>query len=239
MKSILLTSSSSSSSTSSSNSQTSNNFSLSVSNNNDNSKINRNRNYICDSVNENVDDDNNEITNKLLKQSNIKNQVIKSKVSAKDNDKLNHVFNSSDNENIERWQNNNLIDVKSDCFSLNLENYPLIDDNVIGNKSDKHSREKINASAPTTSTKLINLRKKNGTSLIFQRKNCSQQTKLNCEYQELEIESYKKRQSLQQWPQQKSFANNNKNKARHSWYDACNYPSRQSNEEDFESSVSI
>lgn len=260
MKSILLTSpSSSSTSTSSSNSN--NNLPLLVGTSCSNSINNsHNRKYKSDddkdtdnSVNESVVVvDKQEFTNKLLSNSNTKSQVIKSKIIAKNNDKLRH----SDNKNIfsnadyERWQkknnNNNLSDVNSDCFSLNLENHPLIDKHIeIGNESDNQSRGKIIAtataahSAAAATTKLINLRKKNGTALIFQRKISSQQQKSNCEYQDLEIESFKKRQSLQ-WPQKAAAINHsNNNKTRHySWYDACNY-TREPIEEEFENSVSF
>lgn len=262
MKSILLTSSPSSSSTSTSSSNSNNNLSLLVgsscsSSNNIISKS-HSRKYQNDdddkdkdnSVNETVVVvDKQEFTNKLLSHSNSKSQVIKSKIIAKDNDKIRR----SDNKNIfsntdyERWQkkiNNNLSDVNSDCLSLNLENHPLIDSNseVVGNESDNQSRGKINATAAnstaaTTTTKLINLRKKNGTALIFQRKISSQQQKSNCEYQDLEIESFKKRQSLQ-WPQKTVANNHNNTKTRHySWYDACNY-TREPIEEEFENSVS-
>lgn len=256
MKSILLTSSPSSSSTSTSSSNSNNNLSLLVGS----SCSSHNRKYKSDdddSVNETVVVvDKQEFTNKLLSHSNSKSQVIKSKIIAKDNDKLRR----SDNKNIfsnadyERWQkknNNNLNgDVNSECFSLTLENHPLIDNNSeIGNESDNESRGKIiattntvantAAAAATTTTKLINLRKKNGTALIFQKKISSQQQqKSNCEYQDLEIESFKKRQSLQ-WPQKTLANNHNNNKTRHySWYDACNY-TREPIQEEFENSVSF
>lgn len=267
MKSILLTSSPSSSSTSSSNSQSSsNNLSPLLSTvESCNNKSNR---KVYKSVDDDDGDDNdvsdkdidcvNETdildgkeeynANKLLIHSNNKSQVITSnnKIITKDNDKLvkKNIYMNAD---YERWKRNNNVDVnESDCFSLNLENFPLIDkSNVIVNdvSDNNYLKGKIIAANSTTSsispssTKLINLRKKNGTALIFQRKVSSNNSHSSCEYQDLEIESFKKRQSLQQWPQ----SNNNSkkfNKTRHySWYDACNY-TREPIEEEFENSVS-
>lgn len=87
-----------------------------------------------------------------------------------------------------------------------LENRPLI---VNNNKTIVESETSLTGGGKAG--KLINLRKKNGTTLIFQ--------KAANEYRELE--SYKKRRSLQQWPNTTISSNldtkNNTN--RHSWYD--------------------
>lgn len=97
------------------------------------------------------------------------------------------------------------------CF----ETQPLIENGKISVESD--------GTEVVKSVKLINLRKKNGTTLIFQKKNNAQKHPKTNEYKELE--SYKKRRSLQQWP---STGINNKsdtnNTNRHSWYDTDYYP---------------
>jgi hypothetical protein len=220
MKSILLTSTKSPSN---------NNFSLSSS---VGSHHNNRRN---ESLRHDTDDDNNVIENvdkeqynKLLSHSNnIKKQVIRNKIIAKNDDKLKRQVSGSAGG------------------GDNNENHPLIDSNVILNESDSNPK--------TAATKIINLRKKNGT-LIFQRKSCSQPkqhqqqpSSAASEYQELKIESFKKRQSLQ-WPY--SVVANNTTTAsnkfdsrnRHSysssssqWYDS-RYPNAI--EEEFENSVS-
>lgn len=263
MKSILLTSSSSSeSSTSSSNSQTSNNLSLLAESYGveENSEI-----FKVDSVKEILDDDESLtetvlVDSVLLKQCNIKKQVIKSnKFSSKNDAKLKRSDrNIYSDIKCEKRKEKTASDVSREFFALNLESHPLIEtNNVIVNENDLSSRgEKVIPSVITqvnstssTATKLINLRKKNGTTLIFQSKNCSQPsqqqlpTPENCgEYQELEIEieSYKKRQSLH-WPPYKSAISNpaKSYKSRHySWHDPRIY-SQHSIEEEFENSVSI
>lgn len=250
MKSILLTSSSSSdSSTSSSNSHTSNNLSLLAESYTVN-EDSHSETFGEGSAEEIGDDCLTEtlfVDNKLLGHSgsNIKKQVIKNnKIILKNDDKKlkrseRNIF--SDIECEKRWQKAPG-DVNSDYFSLSLENHPLIDTkNVIGSESDSlSSRGKLiptvvaQANSTTSATKLINLRKKNGTTLIFQRKNCSQPPTSDCsEYQELEIESFKKRQSLN-WPYKSAISN----KPRHfSWHDPYHY-SQHSIEEEFENSVS-
>lgn len=248
MKSILLTSSSSSdSSTSSSNSQTSNNLSLLA------------ESY---SANEDTAGHDDEIgteesltetffvENKLLAQSgsNTKKQVIKnSKIIAKNDDKLTRGDRNiySDIECEKRWQKATG-DVNSDYFSLNFETHPLIDANnvIVGEGANLSSRGAkliptvvTQANSTSSASKLINLRKKNGTTLIFQRKNCAQPANDCSEYQELEIESFKKRQSLN-WPKSAIPNHAKSNKSRHySWHDPCNY-AQHSIEEEFENSVS-
>lgn len=252
MKSILLTSSSS-------NSQTSNNLSLLAESYGveENSEI-----FKVDSVKEILDDDEGLtetvlVDSVLLKQCNIKKQVIKSnKFSSKNDAKLKRSDrNIYSDIKCEKRKEKTASDVSSEFFALNLESHPLIEtNNVIVNENDNLSSrgEKVIPSVitqvnSTSSTKLINLRKKNGTTLIFQSKNCSQPsqqqlpTPENCgEYQELEIESYKKRQSLH-WPPYKSAISNpaKSYKSRHySWHDPRIY-SQNSIEEEFENSVSI
>ncbi|KAG5679460.1 hypothetical protein PVAND_009025 [Polypedilum vanderplanki] len=187
---------------------------------------------VDNNVIENVDKEH--YNNKLLSHSNnIKKQVIRNKIISKNDDKLKRVSTSVTGAD-------------------NNENHPLIESNLILNESDSNNQK--------TATKLINLRKKNGTTLIFQRKNHSQ-PKQQCqqqqpaalvsasEYQELKKESFKKRQSLQ-WPysvvsnnttNNTTTSNNNKfdNRNRHSytsslpWYDS-RYPNAI--EEEFENS---
>ncbi len=239
MKSILLTSSSSSeSSTSSSNLQTSNNLSL----------IGESHKSVAKE--ENIGDvdvlkETIFVETKLLNHGNIKKQgFLKNNKIVSKND--NHLKRGDKNiiECEEKWQN------AGSEYSLSLENHSLINsNNVIINESENNSSKKLKStvvtsgnSASTTTTKLINLRKKNGTTLIFQRKNYSQQSQIpatDCsEYQELEIESFKKRQSLN-WPHRSNISSHTKsNKSRHySWHDPCNYSTRSIAEE-FESSVS-
>lgn len=258
MKSILLTSSKSSS----------NNISLSSVGSHNHRKINSNRHDIGGvdddndgddgsgvSVTETVDKEQYNNNNKLLSHSNnIKKQVIRNKIIAKNDDKLKRVSSSSsscgsdnnkNNSEDQRWLKNNKNTIsdnnisggnsvnKNESLSSDLENYPLIDNNVILNESDSNQK-----TSTTATTKLINLRKKNGTTLIFQRKNCSQTKQATVagsnEYQELEIESFKKRQSLQ-WPYS-VVSNRFDSKNRHySWYDS-RYP--HAIEEEFENSVS-
>jgi hypothetical protein len=157
----------------------------------------------------------------------------------------NIIRHNSSGDNILSDSNN---DVNDESLSESLENYPLIENNVIANESDSNKT--------TSATKLINLRKKNGTTLIFQRKSfktqqtthpqSQSQTSLSStsvtaaanEYQELEIESFKKRQSLQ-WPL--GVVSNNHHKfdsknRHHSWYDS-RY--QHAIEEEFENSVSF
>jgi hypothetical protein len=176
--------------------------------------------------------------------SNSKKQVIKS-----------NNFNSKNEEKLQH-SDHSKIECESEYSSLNLESHPLIEtNNVIAHERDNLSSRgeklipslvtQVNSTTPTTATKLINLRKKNGTTLIFQRKNCSQhsqqqQTQVDCsEYQELEIESFKKRQSLQR--SYKSAVTNHvksyKSRHHYSWYDPHHY-SQQSIEEEFDNSVS-
>lgn len=153
--------------------------------------------------------------NKLF--SNSRKQVIRNRYSVKsDVDKVKRVT-SSDNNNDD--EHRRLIKLQtSDNSSAEpeyLENHPLIVDNNISGEIDPLSGGKA--------AKLINLRKKNGTTLIFQRKSSAQKTPIANEYQELE--SFKKRRSLQQWPNT-ALTNqpDTQNANRHSWYDSDYYP---------------
>lgn len=139
--------------------------------------------------------------------SNSKKQVIRSRYSVKsDVERVKRVSNDAcGGKSVERVTNN-LADAEY------LENRPLIIDTKISVESETQPSVK--------SVKLINLRKKNGTTLVFQKK--SKHLKAN-EYQELE--SYEKRRSLQQWPNTGlNDSNEAKNANRHSWYDSNYYP---------------
>lgn len=147
--------------------------------------------------------------NKLF--SNSKKQVIRSRCSV---DKLKRVSSSDSKSEC-------LIKLKSSDSDY-LENRPLI------GESKSFSVESENHKA----VKLINLRKKNGTTLIFQRKS---KQKAN-EYRELE--SLKKRRSLQQWPNAGSTNVAITNANRHSWYDPDYYPRAIEEEfDDFDVSI--
>lgn len=147
--------------------------------------------------------------NKLF--TNSKKQVIRSRCSV---DKLKRVSSSDSKSEC-------LVKVKS-SESDYLENRPLI------GESKSFSVESENHKA----VKLINLRKKNGTTLIFQRKS---KQKAN-EYRELE--SLKKRRSLQQWPNAGSTNVSLTNANRHSWYDPDYYPRAIEEEfDDFDVSI--
>lgn len=253
MKSILLISSSSESSTSSSNLQTFNNLSLlaeSCSVEENNSEI-----FKETSVKETLSDES--LTEKtlvesvLLTKNNIKKQIINNKLSLKSDPKLKRSDRDlySDSKCEKRKHK-----TASEVNSENLENRPLIEKkNITLNESDNpfSKGEKLLPSVITqanstssTATKLINLRKKNGTTLIFQSKNYSQQSQQqstsenHCEYQELEIESFKKRQSLH-WPKSAISSHSKSYKSRHySWHDP-HYFSQHSIKEEFENSVSF
>lgn len=154
--------------------------------------------------------------NKLF--SNSKKQVIRNRCSAKgDVDKVKRVAgdvcDGISSERLTKVQPNDIADAEY------LDNRPLIIDSKISVESETQPSGK--------SVKLINLRKKNGTTLIFQKK--SKNPKAN-EYQELE--SFKKRRSLQQWPNTGFNASSDtRNANRHSWYDSDYYP--QAIEEEF------
>lgn len=141
--------------------------------------------------------------NKLF--SNSKKQVIRSRCSVKSD----VCDGKSDTVDQRR-----LIKLKASDNSVEsdfLENRPLIDGK--GKASEGVENQLKTA-------KLINLRKKNGTTLIFQKKS---KQKAN-EYRELE--SLKKRRSLQQWPNNAGSTNvaDARNSNRHSWYDPDYYP---------------
>jgi hypothetical protein len=158
--------------------------------------------------------------NKLF--SNSKKQVIRNRCGVKnDVDKLRRAASDlcdgknpqSDLSGEQRLTKSQTSDNSSEvaCF----ETQPLIVDGKVSVESEAQEIVK--------SVKLINLRKKNGTTLIFQKKNNAQKHQKANEYKELE--SYKKRRSLQQWP---STGFNNKsdtnNTNRHSWYDTDYHP---------------
>jgi len=236
MKSILLTSSKS----------PSNNHLLSSSVGSHNHRKNdSNRSEdVIDNVNSNsvIENIEKEQYNKLINHSNnIKKQVIRSKIIAKNDDKLKRV--SSDNNNILSGGNNNNINF-NEFLLTSTESHPLIDTNNIAKLNDNDNIQK-------TATKFLNLHSKNGTTLIFQRKNCLQSSRQQPQQQqqqntssgvnvneELKKESFKKRQSLQ-WPVSSAVSNNKfDNRSRHhSWYDDSRYPNAI--EEEFqENSVS-
>lgn len=245
MKSIIL---------SSSKSQPSNNHLLSSSigsRNHQKNDSNRNEtavdvidNNVNRSVIENIEKE--QYNNKLINHSNnIKKQVIRSKIFAKSDDRLQRVL--SDNNNIPSGGNNNVNANNFNEFLLtSTESYPLIDTNNIAKLNDNDNIQK-------TATKFLNLHSKNGTTLIFQRKNClqsrqqqqptqQQQQQQNSSgvnvNEELKKESFKKRQSLQ-WPVSSAISSNKfDNQSRHhSWYHDTRDPN--SIEEEFqENSVS-
>lgn len=182
--------------------------------------------------------------NKLLSHSNnIKKQVIRNKIIAKNDDKLKH-RSPSDNINIAKsGGNNNNNNNYNDFLLTSTESHPLIKSNDNNDSTQK------------TSSKFLNLHSKNGTTLIFQRKNCLQ-SKQQLQQQTLQQqlssgtnvseelknkkESFKKRQSLQ-WPISSAATNNkldNRIIRHHSWYDDLRYPNPI--EEEFpENSVSF
>lgn len=136
--------------------------------------------------------------NKLF--SNSKKQVIRSRCSVKSD------VCDGKNDSVDQRR---VIKLKSSDNSPDLEffeNHPLI-----GDKEESGEN-------PSKAAKLINLRRKNGTTLIFQKKS---KLKAN-EYRELE--SLKKRRSLQQWPNSSTNVADVGNSNRHSWYDPDYYP---------------
>jgi hypothetical protein len=222
MKSILLTSSNSSSN------------SISIVGSNNSANVHRVKRVNGDENNESVGEsiDQEQFNSKLLSHSKLKKQVIKNKIIAKNDEKVKRTSSDKISSEDQRClKSKNIISNTSDSES-NLEDHPLIAKSV--NSDESYANGKATA-------KLINLRKKNGTTLIFQRKSCitqqnkSQQPISANENQELQIESFKKRQSLQ-WPNNVSANNKFDNKVRHhSWYDSRN---TYAVEEDFENSVS-
>jgi hypothetical protein len=158
--------------------------------------------------------------NKLF--SNSKKQVIRSRCSVKSD------VCDSKSDSVDQRR---LIKLKSSDNSADsefLENRPLIGDIKPSHSID--SGENL-----TKTAKLINLRKKNGTTLIFQKKS---KQKAN-EYRELE--SLKKRRSLQQWPTAGSTnVSDTVNSNRHSWYDPDYYPRAIEEEfDDFDVSIAV
>lgn len=175
--------------------------------------------------------------NKLF--SNSKKQVIRNRCSVKsDVDKLKRVTASDVCDGKNSISDTSVVDqrrlIKTQTSDNNsdsdfFENRPLIVESKISFESENQSNGKA--------VKLINLRKKNGTTLIFQRKSNAQKHPKANEYQELE--SFKKRRSLQQWPNT-GFASkiDTNNANRHSWYDSDYYPPRAIEEEFDEIDVS-
>lgn len=170
--------------------------------------------------------------NKLF--SNSKKQVIRSRCSVRsDIDKVRRVTaevfdpcykNTTIDSTVERVKKLQTTDNGSEVEYL--ENRPLIVDNTIS----------VDGEAQEKSAKLINLRKKNGTTLIFQKKSSAQKHPKANEYQELE--SFKKRRSLQQWPNSAFNITTETNVSRHSWYDT-DLHTRAIEEEFDETAVSI
>ena len=153
--------------------------------------------------------------------SNSKKQVIRNRCSVKsDIDKVKRVASDdSDGTNLANDEQRRLIKTLASDNSSELEyldSRPLIADNKISVESEIHL-------AGGKAGKLINLRKKNGTTLIFQKKNNAQKHQRANDYQELE--SFKKRRSLQQWPNT-TLTNQHDIRYvnRHSWYDSDHYP---------------
>lgn len=265
MKSILLTSSSSSSSpstpsTSSFDSQVSINLSLppveskkkSTNNNNSSAVLVKCSGDDDESASDSVVD---KRQYKLLAFAN-KNQVIKRKSLTRDDDDDDKLLicedlcsnnNNNNNKKIssDRWsmENNQSSVNDDDSFALKLESHLIDNIEFESDESDNQARRKISADAinpSSTSSKLLSLRKKNGTSLVFQRKTVCGPQQQQPHYQELEAENLNKRQSFH-WPYKGVVTShgNKFNKSRHySWYDdACNY-TRQPIEEEYENSVS-
>lgn len=167
-----------------------------------------------------VDSHEKEHNNNLF--SNSKKQVIRNRCSAKsDSEKLKRTTDASEGNTTTIDKNNSeqrkLIKLQTNDHSSDLEyldNRPLI---VAADKRiSVESENAINGK----SVKLINLRKKNGT-LIFQKKSAPKHQPRANEYQELE--SFKKRRSLPQWPSDAENTDSN-NTSRHSWYDPDYYP---------------
>ncbi|CRK95869.1 CLUMA_CG009316, isoform A [Clunio marinus] len=153
--------------------------------------------------------------------SNNKKQVIRNRCNVKtDVDKFKRVAESvCESGNISKDHSDdprrNIIKLQqlsdNDTELESLESRPLIVDNKITIESENQ----VNGKVP----KLINLRKKNGTTLIFQKKSNAQKHPKANDYQELE--SFKKRRSLPHWPNNTGFASNKTDTSnRHSWYDS-------------------
>lgn len=152
--------------------------------------------------------------NKLF--SNSRKQVIRGKCNVKsDADKVKRVSSDvCEDKNSSNDEQRRLIKLQAINSDNNLEsseyleNRPLIV-NTNNNKIVVESETSLTGGGKAG--KLINLRKKNGTTLIFQ--------KATNEYRELE--SYKKRRSLQQWPNTTVSSNldSKNNTNRHSWYE--------------------
>lgn len=170
--------------------------------------------------------------------SNSKKQVIRNRCSVKsDVDKLRRATSdvcvgksASSDQSVDQRRSIKAQSDNNNSESDYFESHPLIGDT---NKASFDTDNQANGKA----SKLINLRKKNGTTLIFQRKSSAPKHPKANEYQELE--SYKKRRSLQQWPSTglatKADASNAN---RHSWYDSDYYP-RAIEEEFDEIDVSV
>jgi hypothetical protein len=189
--------------------------------------------------------------NKLF--SNSKKQVIRNRCSLKsDVDKLKRVAsdvcdgnnknNTSDHHSADQRRLIKIQTSDNSSESDYLENQPLIVDK---SKISVESEIQVNGSSGGggKSVKLINLRKKNGTTLIFQKRASSngvaqqqqKHPKAN-EYQELE--SFKKRRSLQQWPNSAN-PSDTRTANRHSWFSSDYYPRAIEEEFDEIDDVSI
>lgn len=202
MKSILLASKPSNNNQLSVGAQSRKNESLSIASHQH--YLHLNNTATTESVAETIDK---EHYNKLF--SNSKKQVIRNRcVKSSDVDKVKRVSSDACDGKITPNEHSGdqrlLIKLTTSDSGSELENRPLIVD---------HGK-----------SSLINLRKKNGTTLIFQKKQSNAHKHPNAnEYQELE--SFKKRRSLQQWPNT-GFSNqpDSNNANRHSWYDSDYYP---------------
>lgn len=197
----------------------------------DNNVTVSNHNYHGSALIENIEKEQYNNNNKLISHNNIKKQVIRNKIIAKNDDKLKRMPTS---DNIISGGNN----VNFNDFLTSTESHPLIDTNGPSAKAID------NGSGQKATTKFLNLHSKNGTTLIFQRKNFVQskhqsggKATNDVEVNSSKKESFKKRQSLQ-WPLTSTPITNNRNNRHHSWYDdSSRYPNAI--EEEFESSVSM
>lgn len=150
-----------------------------------------------------------------------KKQVIRNICSAKsDADKLKRADvwdgckNITNDTAVEQQQRFIKLQASDNNLELeSLESQPLIVDNNIPVESETQLSGK--------SVRLINLRKKNGTTLIFQKKTNTQKLQKANEYQELE--SSKKRRSLQQWSDTDDSDIVTSKTVRHSWFNSDQY----------------
>lgn len=142
--------------------------------------------------------------NKLF--SNTRKQVIRNRCNVKSVDGI-----DDQQQRVKKLTSDN-----SEGYFSDLENYPLIVGHstatIAAGNLFEESETQLNGKA-----RLINVKKKNGTTLIFQKKSNTQKYLRANEYQELE--SFKKRRSLQ-WSSSSGSANNIiPDINRHSWND--------------------